>query len=72
LAVKQDFFAKVFMMSLSAVLAFPIEEKVKEEYQEASIKHPQKINRTSDLSMLMSISVGLFFEKACKKSYSSV
>ena len=31
LAVKQDFFAKVFMMSLSAVLAFPIEEKVKKE-----------------------------------------
>jgi len=62
LAVKQDFFAKVFMMSLSAVLAFPIEEKVKEEYLKAKTKHPQKINRTSALSMLMSISVGLFLK----------
>lgn len=68
LAVKQDFFAKVFMMSLSAVLAFPIEEKVKKEYQEASTKHPQKTNRTSALSMLMSISVGLFLKKLVKKA----
>lgn len=68
LAVKQDFFAKVFMMSLSAVLAFPIEEKVKKEYQKAGTKHPQKINRTSALSMLMSISVGLFLKKVVKKA----
>lgn len=68
LAVKQDFFAKVFMMSLSAVLAFPIEEKVKKEYQEAGTKHPQKINRTSALSMLMGISVGLFLKKLVKKA----
>ena len=31
LAVKQDFFAKIFMMSLSAILAFPIEERIKKE-----------------------------------------
>lgn len=68
LAVKQDFFAKVFMMSLSAVLAFPVEEKVKMEYQKASNKHPQKINRTSALSMIMSISVGLFLKKVVKKA----
>ena len=66
LAVKQDFFAKVFMMSLSAVLAFPIEERVKKEYREANTKHPQKINRTSALSMLMSISVGLFLRNKMK------
>ncbi len=34
LAVKQDFFAKVFIMSLCATLAFPIEEKVKKEVNE--------------------------------------
>jgi hypothetical protein len=68
LAVKQDFFAKVFMMSLSAVLAFPIEEKVKKEYQKAKTKHPQKINRTSALSMLMSISVGLFLKNKISKA----
>jgi hypothetical protein len=68
LAVKQDFFAKVFMMSLSAVLAFPIEERIKKEYQEAKTKHPQKINRTSTLSMAMSISVGLFLKKLVTKA----
>ena len=40
LAVKQDFFAKVFIMSLCATLAFPIEEKIKKEYkQEKELKH---------------------------------
>jgi Transposase DDE domain len=68
LAVKQDFFAKVFMMSLSAVLAFPIEERIKKEYREEKTKHPQKINRTSALSMVMSISVGLFLKKLVKKA----
>ena len=49
IAVKQDFFAKVYMMSLCASLAFPIEEKVKKEYKAAQNKHPQKINRTNCL-----------------------
>jgi hypothetical protein len=40
LAVKQDFFAKVFIMSLCANLAFPVEEKVKKEYErEKELKH---------------------------------
>lgn len=63
LAVKQDFYAKVFIMSLCAVLAFPIEEKVKQEYNEEKNKHPQKINRTSALRMTRDISIGLFIKK---------
>jgi hypothetical protein len=68
LAVKQDFFAKIFMMSLCAVLAFPIEQRVKKEYHEANTKYAQKINRTSALSMLMDISVGLFLKNKVKKA----
>ena len=68
LAIKQDFFAKIFMMSLCAVLAFPIEERVKKEYSEANTKHAQKINRTNALSMLMNISVGLFLKNKIKKA----
>jgi hypothetical protein len=68
LAVKQDFFAKIFMMSLCAVLAFPIEQRVKKEYQEANTKYAQKINRTSAFSMLMDISVGLFLKNKVKKA----
>ena len=33
MAVKQDFFAKIFLMSLCAIYAYPIEEKVREEYK---------------------------------------
>lgn len=33
LSVKQDFHSKIFMMSLSSVLAFPIEEKLREEWE---------------------------------------
>jgi len=68
LAVKQDFFAKIFMMSLSAILAFPIDERVKKEYHEAETKYAQKINRTNALSMLMSISVGLFIKNKVKNA----
>lgn len=63
LAVKQDFYAKIFMMSLCAVMAFPIEEKViKESKEDNNTKHNQKINRTSALAMLQNISIGLFLK----------
>jgi hypothetical protein len=68
LAIKQDFYAKIFMMSLCAVLAFPIEERVKKEYREANTKYAQKINRTNALSMLMNISVGLFLKNKIRKA----
>ena len=69
LAVKQDFFAKVFIMSLCATLAFPIEEKVKKEYkQEKELKHRQKINRTNALSMTREICIGLFLKKLIKRA----
>jgi hypothetical protein len=69
LAVKQDFFAKVFIMSLCADLAFPIEERVKKEYeQEKELKHQQKINRTNALSMTRDICIGLFLKKLIKRA----
>jgi len=58
-------------MSLSAVSAFPIDEKVKKEYQQANTKLPQNINRTGTLSMSMSVSVGLF-ERTCSKNYCDI
>lgn len=69
LAVRQDFFAKVFIMSLCADLAFPIEERVKKEYeQEKELKHRQKINRTNALSMTREICIGLFLKRLIKKA----
>ena len=59
LAVKQDFFAKVLIMSLCGIYSHPIEEKVRQEYkQDQDRKHPQKINRTSALAMTMELVVG--------------
>lgn len=62
-AVKQDFYAKVFIMSLCAVLAFPIEERVRQETLESSNKHMKKINRTSAISLLSLLTVGFFIKK---------
>jgi hypothetical protein len=65
-AVKQDFYAKIFMMSLCSNLAFPIEEKVKKEYKETRNKHPQKINRTSAYGMLQKISIGMLLGRTVR------
>lgn len=65
-AVKQDIFAKVFMMTTMAVLAFPIEEKIKKEHEQlqkdglSHRKHPHKINRTNALSMVKEICSKVF------------
>lgn len=68
-AVKQDFFAKVFIMSLCANLAFPIEERVRKEYEEEKQqKHAQKINRTNALSMTRDICIDLFLKKTIQEA----
>jgi hypothetical protein len=63
-AVRQDIFAKVFMMTLCAIYAFPIEQKVKKEYQDGQKnKHPQKINRTNALSYCKGILTAIFIKR---------
>jgi Transposase DDE domain len=66
IAVKQDFYAKIYMMSLCACLAFPIEEKVQKEYKEDQNKHPQKINRTNAYAMLQNISIGMLLGRTVR------
>lgn len=46
-SVKQDFYAKVFMMTMCAILSFPIEQKVREETKTGAAGHVKKINRTN-------------------------
>lgn len=63
-AVKQDFHAKIFLLTISATFAHPIEEKVKEEFKaDKQRKHDQKINRTNSISMTKDILVGIFIKK---------
>lgn len=57
-AVRQDFYAKVLLMTLCAAYAFPIEQKVIAEYKaDEKRKYAQKINRTNALSTTMEILV---------------
>jgi len=62
IAVQQDFYASVFMMSLTAILAFPVDEKLKTENQNGKRKHANKVNRTIALSMTKEV-VSSFFIK---------
>ncbi len=68
-AVMQDFHAKVFMLTLMAAYAHPIEERVRREYKaDQSRKHDQKINRTSAIASLRDLLVPLFVRKTFEKS----
>lgn len=64
LAVKQDFYAKVFLMTLCAAYLHPIEEKVVREYKAGqNRKFDQKINRTNALSMTQDIMIAVLLRK---------
>lgn len=68
-AVKQDFHAKVFLMTLCAAYAHPIEEKVIEEYQaDQNRKYDQKINRTNAVANTMDILIPTFIRKKYKEA----
>jgi hypothetical protein len=68
-AVKQDFYAKIFMMTLCAAFSFPIDEKVREEYKaDQSRKHDQKINRTNAVSMTREVLIAVFIRKDFQKA----
>jgi hypothetical protein len=62
-AVKQDIFAKAFMMSMCAMLSFPIEQKLREECKKAKPKYQKQINRTDALSIVKETWIGLFIKK---------
>jgi hypothetical protein len=63
ISVKQDFFAKIFLMSLCAIYAFPVEEKVREEYKaDEKRKFDQQINHTHALSVTQDLLIGVFLK----------
>jgi hypothetical protein len=51
IAVKQDFQAKIFMMTICATISFPIEEKVREQSKDKR-KYDRKINHTTALAFI--------------------
>lgn len=65
LAIKQDFYAKVFLMTTTAVLAFPIDEQLRKEQEaEKTTHHTYKVNRTNALSMVKDSAPQMFIHKA--------
>ena len=71
-AVKQDFFAKVFMMTTMAVLAFPIEEKLKQEQKQNGRNHPRQVNRTNALAMVREITSSLLIQKLIRPALAAL
>lgn len=68
-AIKQDFHAKIFLLTLSATLAHPIEEKVRQEFKaDEKRKHDQKLNRTNCISMTKDILIGVFIKKQFERA----
>jgi hypothetical protein len=69
LAIRQDFHAKILLLTLTAVYAHPIEQRVKEEFKaDEQRKHPQKINRTNAISNMQKIAIPLFLKKIVAKT----
>jgi len=69
-AVHQDFQAKIFLMTLTAAYAFPVEERVRKEFKAGKKtkagkkrKYDQKINRTNAISTTINSLIGLFIKK---------
>lgn len=62
LAVKQDFHAKIFMMTTTAVLAFPVEEQIKKECERENKPQNRKINRTNALSKVREVACNVFIK----------
>lgn len=72
LAVKQDFHAKIFLLTLTAAYAHPVEQKVREEFKaDENRKYGQKINRTSAISMTQHILIAVMLKRVAKKALES-
>lgn len=69
-SVYQDFYAKVFMMNLCATLSYPIEVKIRKEYQKEKTqnKYDQQINRTAAIAETKDNLVNLLIKKYYTKT----
>ena len=69
LSVKQDFHAKILLLTILAAYKHPIEEKVKEEFKKGEgRKYDQQINNTFALSVLREGLISIFIKKQLSKA----
>jgi Transposase DDE domain len=66
LAVKQDFFAKIFMMNLCAALSYPIAEQIKKEKN-----GNYQVNRVDALSATKHLLIPVFYHNLKEKTLNS-
>lgn len=61
-SIHQDFQAKIFMMTLCAVMSHPVEQKVRQEYkaEKSGNKYDQKINRADAIAETRSNLISIF------------
>lgn len=68
-AVRQDFHAKILLMSLCSAYAHPIEQKVREEFKaDENRKFDQTINRTNAVAMTQDILIPVLLRKVFDKA----
>jgi hypothetical protein len=72
LSVRQDFFAKVFMMSFAAIVSFPVEERIRKELKQPEYKRDHKINRTNVLAFIKDNSIALLLKQKIKKGLAAL
>jgi len=72
LSIQQDFFAKIFMMTTAAVLAFPIEEKIKREQLTSDRKHSYKVNRTNSVAAIKDNFWALIWKKMIRPGLKAI
>jgi Transposase DDE domain len=70
--IKQDFYAKVFMMTMCAILSYPIEEKVRMESETSKNQHPRKINRTNALALCREIWARIWIRPKIQKALAAM
>lgn len=62
--MKQDFHAKIILLTLSAAYAHPIEERVRKEFKaDKQRKYDQKINRTNSIAATKDVLISIFIKK---------
>ena len=66
LSVKQDFYAAILAMNMCAILGFPIEEKVREEFKQGKTGHEKSTNKTNIIALITDSIVGIFIKNKVK------
>ncbi len=66
-AIRQDFFAKIFMATVAAVMQFPVQEQVKKPSSHKSKKHLYQINTTNAVAKIKEFMSSILLKKIVRR-----